>query len=510
MDWDLLLLILFADQVKAPTTSSSAAARKTGDNLWQHTRRCDLLNTKTTFLRGYHAKTDYTQGSWVPASASRPSAAMMPLAPSACDSKHDACPLGTCSDGVAFSAALCSAYSDKCFGRTHRGQTFDRPSHTTYTTFTAGLKWAWQPHDECHFSPIVDDANVPRWREWAQALEMDASPMLWVGDSLLAELHLAFVGLTGGGSKSDFHRSDVLVNTWTLAPMSAAQVSHCEITGGTSSGHAEVPCPPNVRHPTRWSEDNTHHQLKHMVWTRAFEAKAAELQTLVLGMGSEWWRQHDYPASLDGCHTPAGIADAFTPLSSMGLLDHQAYYRACDVFDVKYGAMVANVVHYINSVSAFKGKVIFVTSPSGVKGCESASGPVAVKSSGGGGGAANMMSTPSIAEREETSPSKRAYWFDSNPQGAILPPDSTGAFHPFGRQRSAERMWEHQLQKHAPRLKAATLNISSMSDGRADVLVRDPAGECAAFCYPGLPHAWAEVMLRLVEQLTWGATDGLY
>lgn len=67
------------------------------------------------------------------------------------------------------------------------------------------------------------------------------------------------------------------------------------------------------------------------VWTRAFEAKAADLQTLVLGIGSEWWRQHDYPSSPDGCHTPAGMADAFTPLSSMGLLDHQAYYRTCDV-----------------------------------------------------------------------------------------------------------------------------------------------------------------------------------
>ena len=179
-------------------------------------------------------------------------------------------------------------------------------------------------------------------------------------------------------------------------------------------------------------------------------------------------------------------------------------------FEVKYSTMVANVVHYINSVSAFKGKVIFVTSPSGVKGCESAFGPVTAISSGGsGGGAANMMSTPSSAAREETLTSKRAYWFESNPQGIILPPDSTGAFHPFGRQRSAERLWEHQFQKHAPRLKAATLNISSMSDGRADVLVREPAAECAAFCFPGLPHAWAEVMLRMVEQLIWGATDSL-
>ena len=250
----LLLPFVLTSLVTAPTSAGAIRERERLSGVWQHTKRCDLLGTKLTFLKGYHGKTDYTVGAWVPASSIRPSAATMPLTPTACDSKHDSCPLGTCSNGAAFSAELCSGYSDKCFGRVHHGQTFDRPSHTTYTTFVAGLKWAWQPHDDCHFSPVVDDSNLHRWREWALALETDASPMLWVGDALLAELHLAFVGLTGGGSKSDFHRSDVLVNAWTLAPMSAAQVSECEITAGTSSGHADVPCPPSARHPLRWSE----------------------------------------------------------------------------------------------------------------------------------------------------------------------------------------------------------------------------------------------------------------
>ena len=37
-----------------------------------------------------------------------------------------------------------------------------------------------------------------------------------------------------------------------------------------------------------------------------------------------------------------------------------------------------------------------------------------------------------------------------------------------------------------------------------------PDGECAHWCWPGLPHHWAEMMLRLVEQTIYGATDGLY
>ena len=43
---------------------------------------------------------------------------------------------------------------------------------------------------------------------------------------------------------------------------------------------------------------------------------------------------------------------------------------------------------------------------------------------------------------------------------------------------------------------------------RADA--RTPDGPCRHFCFPGIPHHWAEMFLRLVESNVHGATDGLY
>lgn len=494
--------------VSAPNTYHSTEA------IWQHTKRCDMLDAKTTFLKGFHQKTDYTQGRWVVAGSMRPSTAAMPLTSMECDRTHDPCPLGSCfaAPAAAGFAELCRDFSDKCFGRTHHGELHDRPEYSVYAQFVVGAHgWVWEPSDGCHFSPIVTEANAEQWKGWASGLEASAGPSLWVGDTLLAEHYLAFAGLTGGAVRSDFVRSDVLVNTWTLAPMTASQVSACELSNGASSGEASVPCPPIARHSSRWQEDNSAHQLRHMRWTREFEAKAGRLNTLILGVGSEWWRQHDYPSAANGCRTANGVSDAFAPLSLLGLLAHDQFYRTCDVFDVKFREMAANVAKYVHSVASFRGKVVFVTSPSGVKGCSaSARFPLeSVLGGGANGGAAAMMAKPTADQRREEQPSRRAFFFESNPQGAVLPPDASGAFHHFGRLRSAERLWAHAFSKHAPRLKTATLNISSVSDGRADVIARSD-GECAHFCFPGLPHTWAEMLLRVLEQMTYGATDGLY
>ena len=78
-------------------------------------------------------------------------------------------------------------------------------------------------------------------------------------------------------------------------------------------------------------------------------------------------------------------------------------------------------------------------------------------------------------------------------RGADAP--SRRAFHTFGRLRGAERLWAAEFSKHAGRLKANLLNLSSMSDGRADVLVRGaaPGDECLHWCFPGLPHLWSEM-----------------
>ena len=78
--------------------------------------------------------------------------------------------------------------------------------------------------------------------------------MLWVGDASLQELFAAFQYLTGGATHSDFHRSDVLVNSWTLKPMTSAEVTACESSAGASSGTAETPCPPADRSLVYWWE----------------------------------------------------------------------------------------------------------------------------------------------------------------------------------------------------------------------------------------------------------------
>ena len=186
--------------------------------------------------------------------------------------------------------------------------------------------------------------------------------MLWVGDGHLAALYNAFRSLTVGGTTTDFIRADTLVNSWTLAPMTPAQITACETSSGASSGDANVPCPPAARSSTLWWEDNTHHQLHNMKWVEALHARAASLKTLVISVGAEWWQQYNYPSSAPSCHNDAagvGLATAHLPMTSLSNVNHvhESLWRSCDVFEVKYHAMAANVATYISSVSAFKGKV---------------------------------------------------------------------------------------------------------------------------------------------------------
>ena len=73
--------------------------------------------------------------------------------------------------------------------------------------------------------------------------------------------------------------------------------------------------------------------------------------------------------------------------------------------------------------------------------------------------------------------------------------------------RYAEALWYAAFQKWAPRLKLSVLNVTHLSEKRADARVPAPTpggaanfGECSHFCYPGVPHVWAEMLLRLLEQ----------
>ena len=88
------------------------------------------------------------------------------------------------------------------------------------------MVYTWKPSNGCEISPL---ALMPpaMWRTWATGLEAAAGPILFVGDTLLSELFLSFKSLTNGAPHSTFHRSDTLVNTHTLAPMTVAQLDAC-------------------------------------------------------------------------------------------------------------------------------------------------------------------------------------------------------------------------------------------------------------------------------------------
>lgn len=227
-------------------------------------------------------------------------------------------------------------------------------------------------------------------------------------------------------------------------------------------------------------------------WAAGLAAKASTLKTLVLSAGTDWWRQHDYPSHLPGCNTSNGVADAFTPLGSIGTLEaHTAdtIRRACDPFDTKYVAMVTNVAIFLNAQHDFTGRVIVVTTPAGVRGCGSVGRP---------------QEMPLPTARWETQPAQRGFWTHTNPQGGVWPPDAYGNWAIAGTLRSAEHVWRSAFQKHAPRLKLAVLNITLMSEDRVDTRAPSASGACEDFCWPGVPHAWAEMMLRLLEQSVYG------
>ena len=484
----------------------------------------------------------YTEGSWNPVSAGRKSVTeQLPLV---CK-EHDMCPLGTCSDGMQKAKEVCTRFYDTCF-KDRSSDTFMRNLRT--------LAWTWVPSNQCYFSPLTV-AAPDAWRAWAGSIESheDGSPMLWVGDSTLQQHFAAFQYLTGGATHSDFHRSDVLVNSWTLKPMTSAQVSACEASAGASSGSADTPCPPADRNLAYWWEDNAHHRLSHSKWAQAFETQAASLKTLVLSIGDSWWKEYLYPSAQAKCHSASGsdapdatitsacagcpsadvaacplmcantalttcaavasqgncvenlaqnhcpeackVAHAYLPLTGVGHANYiyETIWRDCDVFSTKMAIAVRELAIYINSVSDFNGHVVVVTSPDGAKGCETVKAP-------------NLF--PSQTSARESDVKKPQFWYDSNPSAVLFA--GTHMQSHMGKLGVAELAWEAEFRVHAPRLrgKVHVLNISRITDFRADG--RTPDGECRHVCFPGVPHHWAEMMLRLLESNVFGATDGLY
>jgi hypothetical protein len=161
---------------------------------------------------------------------------------------------------------------------------------------------------------------------------------------------------------------------------------------------------------------------------------------------------------------------------------------------------VDNVARYLNGLTAFTGRVVFVTTPSGIKGCAGVNVPNEVPSDAAryanatepqntispilsARAACHVPSVPSFlrrlrcsnppsetqahahysmhtltaagcervrgAHRREEAYTKRAFWYSSNPQGSVLHPDATGSFHTFRSLQQAEHDWVAAFQKHA-------------------------------------------------------------
>ena len=168
------------------------------------------------------------------------------------------------------------------------------------------------------------------------------------------------------------------------------------------------------------------------------------------------------------------MADAFKPFKSLSL--GQGDF-GCEVFAVRYPVIVQNIARFIGN-SGFRGHVIFITTPPGTRGCDQVASP--------------MAPSPVVTE----------------------PPLSKelGAPYYYEQIKNAEIIWRTAFQKWAPNVKLSILNITHISETRADALIPDAdesgptgkrhmkRGECEAFCYPGLPIVWSEMLLRLLEQ----------
>ena len=224
------LLLLAMRLGAAPNTHHPTEA------IWSRLKRCDMRDDKGHWFTRMGPNPTYFDGQWVPTSEHRQSVTSMIAM--FCD-PVDACPLGSCADGVSKMKEVCDAFHSPCYA--------DRTSKTFEYNVRA-LNWAWQPTNGCYFSPLSVASSLQQWRDWAKGIEAaDTSPSMWVGDGLLAEMFAAFQYLTSGAEHSDFHRAETLVNSWTLRPMSPTQIAACESSAGASSGVTGLPCPPHAK-----------------------------------------------------------------------------------------------------------------------------------------------------------------------------------------------------------------------------------------------------------------------
>ena len=103
---------------------------------------------------------------------------------------------------------------------------------------------------------------------------------------------------------------------------------------------------------------------------------------------------------------------------------YETIWRDCDVFSLKFTTMVREVAKYVNSVSAFTGNVIVVTSADGHKGCNSVMQP---------------NTFPSAASSSERDYKRADFWYDSNPTAVLF--EGTHLQSHLGKLRAAESAW---------------------------------------------------------------------
>ena len=62
----------------------------------------------------------------------------------------------------------------------------------------------------------------------------------------------------------------------------------------------------------------------------------------------------------------------------------------------------------------------------------------------------------------------------------------------------SEHFWSELFPETAPDIPFYVLNISAMSNLRADAHL---PGDCLHFCLPGVPDVWVGMMLSLAQQI---------
>lgn len=192
------------------------------------------------------------------------------------------------------------------------------------------LRYEWIPH-------TAGAVDVDSLLAFAEAKLRIHSPTLWVGDSILEQFYESFVDLTQQRSAHIFAKNFILVEPYSLQPVSAAAFDACSENAND--------CPQGTNEFIIHNQLNTtphlsyHRDMKYFSWGK--NLTQSKFKTLLLNTGHHWWKE--------------------TSSKSRG------FGYNVDAFD-KYPHMVAGVAKFLEKEN-FHGNAIFVTSPPGYPNC---------------------------------------------------------------------------------------------------------------------------------------------